>query len=237
MRRIQTLQDLFRRYRRPGDFVIAALSFGFALFLAASLPFQVDWVDRTGLFAQPAFWPAVSIALMVLFSAMHLIGALVSERIPGRLAEVVQCVKALEYVAWFIAYVLAVPILGYLPATLLFAIVLTLRLGYRGWRWIGAAALFARESGGDRRFTHRRYRGERHEDARARLHEEIGEIRRIVDGLAARRDVDIDDVVADKDFRRAIFIRHRSKRCGDRRQRNAEQRRRLAIDFDADLRA
>ena len=143
MRRIQTLQDLFRRYRRPGDFVIAALSFGFALFLAASLPFQVDWVDRTGLFAQPAFWPAVSIALMVLFSAMHLIGALVSERIPGRLAEVVQCVKALEYVAWFIAYVLAVPILGYLPATLLFAIVLTLRLGYRGWRWIGAAALFA----------------------------------------------------------------------------------------------
>lgn len=143
MNRIKTLQDLFKRYRRPGDFVIAILSFGFAVFLLASLPFQTDWVARTKTFAQPAFWPTVAVCAMVLFSALHLVGALVSERIPGRRAEVMEWLKALEYVAWFMAYVAVVPIVGYLLGTIVFCIALTLRLGYRGWRWIGLAALFA----------------------------------------------------------------------------------------------
>lgn len=143
MSRIKTLQDLFRRYRRPGDFVIAFLSFGFALFLAVNLPFQTTWVRHTQLVAQPAFWPAVAIALMVLFSTLHLVGALVSERIPGRLAEVIEWIKALEYVAWFMVYVILVPILGYLPTTILFTVSLTFRLGYRGWRWSVLALLFA----------------------------------------------------------------------------------------------
>ncbi|MFC2967784.1 tripartite tricarboxylate transporter TctB family protein [Acidimangrovimonas pyrenivorans] len=142
MSRIKTLQDLFRRYRRPGDFVIAFLSFAFALFLAANLPFQTTWVARTKPVAQPAFWPAVAIGFMVLFSTLHMIGALVSERIPGRLAEVIQWLKALEYVAWFMAYVMLVPWLGYLPSTLLFTVTLTYRLGYRGWRWSALALLF-----------------------------------------------------------------------------------------------
>lgn len=142
MSRIKTLQDLFRRYRRPGDFVIAFLSFAFAIFLAANLPFQTTWVARTKLFAQPAFWPTVAIAFMVLFSTLHMIGALVSERIPGRLAEVMQWIRAIEYALWFMAYVLLVPILGYLPATLVFTVTLTLRLGYRGWRWMLAAVVF-----------------------------------------------------------------------------------------------
>jgi predicted ferric reductase len=143
MNRIRTLQDLFRRYRRPGDFVIAFLSFAFALFLAANLPFQTTWVARTKLFAQPAFWPAVAVAFMVLFSTLHMIGALVSERIPGRLAEVVQWIKSAEYALWFMAYVMLVPVLGYLVATLAFTISLTWRLGYRSWRWAGIAAGFA----------------------------------------------------------------------------------------------
>ncbi|MCV2869272.1 tripartite tricarboxylate transporter TctB family protein [Defluviimonas sp. WL0002] len=143
MSRIKTLQDLFRRYRRPGDFVIAFLSFAFALFLAACLPFQITWVEGTALFAQPAFWPSVAIALMLVFSTLHMIGALVSERIPGRLAEVVQWIKAIEYGLWFMAYVFLVPVLGYLPATILFTVSLTFRLGYRGWKWSVMAALFA----------------------------------------------------------------------------------------------
>jgi predicted ferric reductase len=143
MNRVRTLQDLFRRYRRPGDFVIALLSFTFALFLALNIPFQTSWVTRTGLFAQPAFWPAVAIAFMVMFSTMHMIGSLVSERIPGRMEEVLQWVKAAEYVLWFMAYVFLVPILGYLLATVIFTTSLTFRLGYRGWQWTGVAVLFA----------------------------------------------------------------------------------------------
>ncbi|RYG90307.1 tripartite tricarboxylate transporter TctB family protein [Loktanella sp. IMCC34160] len=143
MARIKTLQDLFRRYRRPGDFAIAVLSLAFALFLAVSLPFQTTWVERTALFAQPSFWPTVAVGFMVLFSGLHVIGALVSERLPGRMEEVLHWVKSIEYAIWFLVYALLVPRLGYLPCTLLFCIALTLRLGYRGPRPILASAVFA----------------------------------------------------------------------------------------------
>ncbi|MEQ6247590.1 tripartite tricarboxylate transporter TctB family protein [Sulfitobacter sp. HNIBRBA3233] len=143
MVRTQTLQDLFKRYRRPGDLLVAALSLAFALFLAVNLPGQTTWVARVQLFAQPAFWPTVAVAAMVLFSALHLIGALVSERIPGRWAEVGECLKAVEYVVWFMVYVLLVPWLGYLPSTIAFTLLLTYRLGYRGMRWSLAALALA----------------------------------------------------------------------------------------------
>ncbi|WP_121067249.1 tripartite tricarboxylate transporter TctB family protein [Chachezhania antarctica] len=139
---MKTLQDLFQRYRRPGDFFIAALAFLFALFLLFNLPTQAPWLPRVKTFAQPAFWPGVAVIAMVVFSLLHLIGAMVSERIPGRMAEVLEWIKAVEYAIWFMAYVWLVPIIGYLPATLAFTILLTLRLGYRGWRWILAAAVF-----------------------------------------------------------------------------------------------
>lgn len=138
----QTLQDLFKRYRRPGDLLFAVVFFLFSLFLLVNLPWQTTWVTRTGLVAQPAFWPATSIGVMVLFSGLHLLGALVSVRIPGRLAEVLYWVKSAEYALWFIGYVLILPFIGYLPTTLILCVVLTLRLGYRGWRWVGAAVLF-----------------------------------------------------------------------------------------------
>jgi predicted ferric reductase len=143
MSRIKTLQDLFKRYRRPGDFVIALLSLLFALFLAVNLPAQTTWVARTKLFAQPAFWPSIAVGLMVVFSALHLIGALVSERIEGRMQEVLAWFKAFEFVAWFMVYVMFVPITGYLPTTILFALLMTYRLGYRGWRWSLAATAVA----------------------------------------------------------------------------------------------
>jgi hypothetical protein len=141
--RTKTLQDLFKRYRRPGDLVIATLSFVFALFLASNLPFQTTWVARAKLFAQPAFWPTVAITAMVLFSGLHVVGALVSERIPGRRKEVLQWLKAVEFPIWFLAYVMLVPRLGYLPSTVLFITTLTLRLGYRGWRWMLTAVLLS----------------------------------------------------------------------------------------------
>ncbi|WP_375175004.1 tripartite tricarboxylate transporter TctB family protein [Pseudooceanicola sp.] len=139
---MKTLQDLFRRYRRPGDFFIALLSFLFAIFLLISLPSQAPWLPKVKTFAQPAFWPGVAVICMVLFSSLHLAGALFSERIPGRLAEVIEWIKAVEFAAWFMLYVWLVPILGYLPSTLAFTVLLTLRLGYRGWRWMLTAVLF-----------------------------------------------------------------------------------------------
>ncbi|MCX2721093.1 tripartite tricarboxylate transporter TctB family protein [Roseibium salinum] len=143
MNRIKNLQDLFKRYRRPGDLVFAVSFFVLSLFLLVNLPAQTAWVERTSLFAQPAFWPAVAIGVMIVFSALHLLGAVVSERIPGRLAEVLYWARSLEFAIWFMAYVAIVPLLGYLPSTALFCASLAYRMGYRSLRWMGISVLFA----------------------------------------------------------------------------------------------
>ena len=107
MARIKTLQDLFKRYRRPGDLVFAVIFMMFALFLLINLDGQTTWVKRTKLVAQPAFWPMVSVWLMALFAALHLLGSVVSPRI---------------------------------PATIVFTVLLAIRLGYRTPKSMGAAA-------------------------------------------------------------------------------------------------
>lgn len=130
MIRAKTLQDLFKRYRRPGDLVFAVAFLGFSLFLALNLGGQAKWGNGK-LFAQPAFWPHLAVWMMVGFGGLHLIGSLVSPKLDGRWTEVAFWVRSLEFAGWFLAYVLLVPRLGYLPSTLLFMTVLTFRLGYR----------------------------------------------------------------------------------------------------------
>lgn len=99
-------------------------------------------------------WVAPMICLSVLVPAAlwNLRGAWKAQawrkrfRQPTAMAhEVMQWLRALEYVAWFIAYTLLVPVLGYLVSTLLLGTLLPWRLGYRGLRWMGIclAASFA----------------------------------------------------------------------------------------------
>ena len=51
--------------------------------------------------------------------------------------------RSLEYVCWYVVYVLAIPAIGYLPSTILFCVLLTLRLGYRSGRAVLSALAFA----------------------------------------------------------------------------------------------
>lgn len=141
MSRIKTLQDLFKRYRRPGDLVFAIIFLAFALFLLANLDGQTQWVKRTKTVAQPAFWPTVGVAFMALFGALHLISSLVSPRIEGRWDEVKFWLRSFEFALWFMVYVALVPRIGYLPSSIIFPALLAFRLGYRRWSEIGAAAL------------------------------------------------------------------------------------------------
>lgn len=143
MSRVQTLQALFKRYRRPGDIVFAWLLLAASLFLLSQLADQTAWRKGSKLFAQPRFWPAVALTGMSVFAALHLIGSALSERIEGRWREVWLWISALEYAGWFIAYAALVPHAGYLPTTLVFALALTLRTGYRSGLHLAAAALAA----------------------------------------------------------------------------------------------
>ncbi|WP_299666425.1 tripartite tricarboxylate transporter TctB family protein [uncultured Ruegeria sp.] len=138
----KTLQDMFQRYRRPGDVVFAVLFLAFSVFLLSQLGEQTKVVKRTKWFAQPGLWPTVALWMMVIFSFLHWLSSVMSERISGRWAEVGFWARSFEYVAYFLIYVMLVPKLGYLPSTMLFAVFLTLRAGFRGASTIAIAAAF-----------------------------------------------------------------------------------------------
>tara|TARA_B110000908_G_C10262409_1_gene460357 strand:+ start:4565 stop:5104 length:540 start_codon:yes stop_codon:yes gene_type:complete len=141
MSRVKTLQSLFKRYRRPGDIVFAWIILIFSVFMLSQIFDQSVYKNGGKLFAQPRFWPAVSLSLMTFFAVFHLLGSALSERIEGRWREVLSWLAAFEYAAWFIAYAASVPYGGYLPTTVVFALALTFRAGYRSARMFIAAAL------------------------------------------------------------------------------------------------
>lgn len=141
MSRVKTLQSLFKRYRRPGDIVFAWIVLIVSVFLLLQIFDQTAWRNGGKLFAQPRFWPAVSLSCMVVFAAFHLLGSALSERLHGRWQEVWLWVTSLEYAGWFILYALVVPYVGYLPSTVLFAMGLALRVGYRKVSTLMAAAV------------------------------------------------------------------------------------------------
>jgi hypothetical protein len=114
-----------------------------SLFLLTQITDQTTWRDGTKLFAQPRFWPTVSLGGMAFFSGLHLLGSALSERIEGRWQEVWTWISSLEYAGWFIAYALAVPYTGYLLTTVVFAVALTVRAGYRRAKMLIIAALSA----------------------------------------------------------------------------------------------
>ena len=143
MSRVKTLQSLFKRYRRPGDIVFAWIALVVSVFLLSQLMDQTTWKNGGKLFAQPRFWPAVSLGGMALFAAFHLLGSALSERIYGRWQEVWLWISSLEYAGWFIAYALLVPYAGYLPSPVLFAVALALRAGYRKVSTLGISAVAA----------------------------------------------------------------------------------------------
>jgi hypothetical protein len=143
MSRVKTLQTLFKRYRRPGDLVFAAFVMGVSLFLLSQLFEQTAYKSTGKLVAQPRFWPGVSLVLMTVFAAFHLLGSALSERIEGRWSEVLLWLASIEYALWFIGYAAVLPYAGYLPSTVVFAVVLVFRVGYRSAKMLLAAAISA----------------------------------------------------------------------------------------------
>ena len=139
--RNESFVQVFLRERRPGDLIFAVVFLVLAIFLLSQLGEETKWVKRTKFFAQPAFWPTVSLIGMTFFAALHYIGSVISPKQPGRGVEVMLWLRSIEYAAWFLAYVWIVPKIGYIGATVLFMLLLTWRVGYREKRFFAAAAL------------------------------------------------------------------------------------------------
>lgn len=130
--------------RTAGQVVFAIASFAISLFLLSQIGNQTEWNENArSIAAQPRLWPAIALVVMVISFALH--WWLMKVRRPNRLdwVEVRRWAEPLEYLVWFLAYVFAVPRLGFLPMSLLFACGLTWRLGYRSKGALWCAAGFA----------------------------------------------------------------------------------------------
>lgn len=122
-----------RRFRGPlrGQLLFALVFLVASLLLLSQMGEQTKWVNKTKLFAQPRFWPAVSIGGMVLFGGLHLWKLPIRRFTRADVIEWRIWLFAIEYVLWFLAYVLVVPWLGYLAMTVIFMLILAYRVGYR----------------------------------------------------------------------------------------------------------
>ncbi|MEZ5924611.1 MAG: tripartite tricarboxylate transporter TctB family protein [Hyphomicrobiaceae bacterium] len=126
------------------EIVYGLVAFGVGLLLASQLGSELSWQPGTIFVRQPGFVATLAVAGMLVFGAFELFFAWrrnASGRGESMLGEIIDWLRAAEYAAWFMAYVLIVPNLGYLPTTLAFCLSLTLRLGYRNGRTLGAALL------------------------------------------------------------------------------------------------
>ncbi|PSL17882.1 tripartite tricarboxylate transporter TctB family protein [Shimia abyssi] len=133
-----------KRFPGPmrGQLVFAIVFFVVALLLLSQIGEQTKWVKKTKFFAQPRFWPAVGLVGMVVFGGLHL------WKLPRRKFERADYVEwriwlvAIEWVGWFLLYVLLVPVIGYLPVTMIFMPILIWRLGYRDKRMVLISSMF-----------------------------------------------------------------------------------------------
>ncbi len=128
---------------RRGQLLFVLTFLTLSVLLLSQIGTQTAWVKKTDFFAQPRFWPAVGVGGMVLFTALHL------WRLPFRriertdLREALRWAAALEYTLWFMGYVVLVPLIGYLPVTLVFVPLLAWRMGYRSPQMRAISAGFA----------------------------------------------------------------------------------------------
>ena len=115
---------------KSGEILFIAVFFIFSAFLLSQLGEQAKFNPKGKFFAQPAVWPGVGVFGMTLFGGLHLLTRY-KHRIAGTFGEVITWLRALEFVGWFMVYVYAVPVIGYLPCTIVFTVTLALRMGYR----------------------------------------------------------------------------------------------------------
>ncbi|MEM9031136.1 MAG: tripartite tricarboxylate transporter TctB family protein [Pseudomonadota bacterium] len=136
--------DIHAKTRGSGQIVFVAGGLAITLLLLSQITGQTIWDDQAKNFAaQPRFWPLVALLAMVLGFALHLWRMRHRAFRPEDWGEARRWIEPAEYVVWFMGYVFLVPLIGFLPMSLVFATGLTWRLGYRNRRMLWTAALFA----------------------------------------------------------------------------------------------
>ncbi len=138
------LDELIEPRHHRAEIVYGGLAFMVGLILATQLGSQVTWKPELPIYRQPGFFTSVAVIGMLLFGAAELLFCWM-RRSTGRgesmLGELALWLRSVEFALWFMAYVLIVPYAGYIGTTLVFCLLLTLRLGYRSARMLLSSLL------------------------------------------------------------------------------------------------
>lgn len=137
-------EDIQVRTRASGQVIFVLAGLVVTLLLLSQIGNQTVWSERArNIGSQPRLWPAIALLTMLAGFAAHFWRQ--KRRRPNRLdwLEARRWLEPLEYLLWFLAYVLAVPRLGFLPMSIVMACALTYRLGYRQRASLWIAAGFA----------------------------------------------------------------------------------------------
>jgi hypothetical protein len=132
---------VFPESRKPGEILFVTISMVIAIALLAAIPWQTTWIPGKGLAAQPRLWPSLSLGGVVLFGLLNAWSRIRVTRTPGRWQEAMVWLRSLEFIGWYMLYVAAISLIGYLLSTILFCTALARRVGYPG-RTVVVAGLF-----------------------------------------------------------------------------------------------
>jgi hypothetical protein len=142
--------DFFLFKRQNGDLVVSLFFFLLVLVLLFYFNTEAGFEDRKlpqkrfgKILKQGWVTPAICMFFLMIAVTVNLWlsvrNAIKSKRLhlPKRTGkELLNWLKSLEFVAYFLIYTFVIPTLGYLLATVFFGVGLTWRLGYRSLRWI-----------------------------------------------------------------------------------------------------
>ena len=145
------VENLFAFRRGRGDLVFSAIMLGVVLFLLWHFTGESGWDQRKlpqkrvgKILKQPWVGPFLCMAILVPAVTINLWQSYkkrrrdIRQRIPNRIKyELGMWGRSFEFIAYFLIYTFVIGYLGYLLSTLIFAVCLTYRLGYRSRRWIG----------------------------------------------------------------------------------------------------
>ena len=101
-----------REEYQAGDLVFAMMMLFIVLVLLVSIPFETKWFDGVPLVKQPRLWPTFCLVGMALFGLLYSIQIWRSYKIQlgqvqGELNELSSWLRPLEFVFYFVLYVLS----------------------------------------------------------------------------------------------------------------------------------
>ena len=151
------VENLFEFKRVTGDLTLSIICLVLVSFLLISFNTESGWDGRElsqkrvgKILKQQWVGPLICMVILVPATIYNLYQSTIQLninkrlRMPSRIKhELFQWLKSLEFIFYFLIYTNIITIFGYLISTVIFAIFLTTRLGYRSLEWILRSAIAA----------------------------------------------------------------------------------------------